>query len=269
MIDATKTIERAKIKLGAPIIDIELTDEQMTYLLKDAHETFYLYAMLSDISKSKQDSIEDAWTKKYFYALCKETLGRIRGKFVNGITISGLENIKLDSESLLQESIREKNLLKYMIFGDKEFLKNSDIQNAVLVFYINTGNMGGEDVEILMKDIRDKIGKIPGFRIFLLPIKGESRVECIYPVSEELDENGKNVINRLSEYLDELIGKDTLVGKKITLDLGGIGPAQLTIVEIEETLNFVSLKYDSGKIIDFTISEFENLSGIKINKNEQ
>jgi len=204
MIDATKTIERARRKLGAPIIDIELTNEQMTSLLKDAGETFYLYAELCDMPISKQDRIEDAWIKRYFYALCKETLGRIRGKFVDGIPIPGSENIKLDSESLLQESIREKNLLKYMLFGDKEFLKNSNMQNAVLVFYINTKNVDTQDFDNFYKDIQNKIEKIPEFTIFTLPIQGESRVELIYPVSAELDEDGKNVINRLSEYLDEL-----------------------------------------------------------------
>jgi len=57
MIDATKTILRARRKLGAPIVDIELTDEQMTSLLKDAHETFRLYANMSDMSEKKFCSI--------------------------------------------------------------------------------------------------------------------------------------------------------------------------------------------------------------------
>lgn len=204
MFDATKTIERARRKLGAPIINIELTDEQMTSLLKDAQDTFHLYSTISDMSIEKLNCIEDVWIKKYFYALCKETLGRIRGKYVDGMLISGGENIRLDFEALLHESIKEKNLLKYTIFGDKEFIKNSDVQNAVLVFYINTGNMNHQDIDILMKDIKIKIGKIPGFTMFFLPIRGESKIDCIYPVSAELGEEGKNVINRLNEYLDEL-----------------------------------------------------------------
>ena len=204
MIDATKTIERAKRKLGAPIIDIELTDEQMTSLLKDAQETFYLYTNMVDMPISKQDKIEDVWIKKYFYALCKETLGRVRGKYIDGMPIPGAENIKLDFETLLQESVREKCFLKYMMFGDKELLKCSDVQNAVLVFYINTGNMDGQDIEVLMKDVRRKVGRIPGFTMFFLPIQGESKIECIYPVSAELDEEGRGVINRLNEYLNEL-----------------------------------------------------------------
>lgn len=205
MIDATKTIERAKRKLGAPIIDVELTDEQMTSLLKDAQDTFYLYATMVDMPISKQDKIEDIWIKKYFYALCKETLGRIRGKFVDGMPIPGMDNIKLDYEALLQESVREKCFLKYMIFGDKELLKCADVQNAILVFYINTGNLEHSDVSLLIEEFKNHVGKVPGFTLFFIPIRGESKIECIYPANTELDEDGKNVINRLSEYLDELI----------------------------------------------------------------
>ena len=141
MIDATKTILRARRKLGAPIVDIELTDEQMTSLLKDAHETFRLYANMSDMSEQKFCSIEDSWVKKYFYALCKETLGRIRGKYNGTLPIPG-GDLKLDFESLLLEAATEKSFLKYAIFGEKELLKQNHVENAVLVFYLNTGKIG-------------------------------------------------------------------------------------------------------------------------------
>jgi len=203
MIDATKTIERARRKLGAPIISVELTDEQMTSLLKDSHETFCLYADITDMSKEKRFKIEDAWIKKYFYALCKETLGRVRGKYSGNLTIPGTD-LKLDFESLLLESEREKGFLKYVIFGEKDLLRQNHVENAVLAFYINTGNLEHQDIEALVEDVKKKIGKIPGFTMFFLPIKGESKVECIYPVSSELDEEGKGVINRLNEYLNEL-----------------------------------------------------------------
>lgn len=204
MIDATKTMERARRKLGAPIIDVELTDEQMTSLLKDAQDTFFLYATISDMSITKREQIEDVWIKKYFYALCKETLGRIRGKYVDGMPIPGGVNIKLDFESLLQESIREKCFLKYMIFGDKELLKHTNTKEAVFVFYINTGNFEYEDIDNYIRNFSEKFRK-PGFINYFIPVQQqETRVECIYPVSTELDEDGKNVINRLNEYLDEL-----------------------------------------------------------------
>ena len=206
MIDATKTMERARRKLGAPIIDVELTDEQMTSLLKDAQETFYLYADLCDMPIVKQDKIEDAWIKKYFYALCKETLGRVRGKFSGKIPTPGAE-LTLDYESLLLEAEREKCLLKYSIFGDKELLKCAQTQNAVFVFYINVGNIDNKEVEALFNSLTEKFKK-PGFTNYFIPIRdGETRVECIYPISKELDEDGKNVINRLNDYLNELVSK--------------------------------------------------------------
>ena len=203
MIDATKTIERARRKLGAPIISVELTDEQMTSLLKDAQDTFHLYSTVSDMPIDKLNYIEDVWIKKYFYALCKETLGRVRGKYSGNLTIPGTD-LKLDFESLLLEAEREKGFLKYAIFGEKELLRQNHVENAVLVFYINTGNLDHQDIESFVGDIKKKIGKIPGFTMFFLPIKGESKIECIHPVSAELDEEGKGVINRLNEYLNEL-----------------------------------------------------------------
>ena len=207
MIDATKTILRARRKLGAPIVDIELTDEQMTSLLKDAHETFRLYANMSDMSEQKFCSIEDSWVKKYFYALCKETLGRIRGKYNGTLPIPG-GDLKLDFESLLLEAATEKSFLKYAIFGEKELLKQNHVENAVLVFYLNTGNMDHGEVGDFMNHVQKKVGKIPGFKIFFLPVQGESKVECIYPVRAELDEEGQNVISRLNEYLNEITNKE-------------------------------------------------------------
>jgi len=198
MIDATKTIERARRKLGAPTIIVELLDEQMTSLLKDAHETFRLYANMSDMSEDKFCDIEDSWVKKYFYALCKETLGRVREK----------QDLKLDFESLLLEAAAEKGFLKYAIFGEKELLKQNHVDNAVLAFYVNTDNMERMEIELFIQDVEKFVGKIPGFKILFIPVQSESKVECVYPVSAELDEEGQNVISRLSEYLNELTNKD-------------------------------------------------------------
>ena len=207
MIDATKTIIRARRKLGEPIRNVELTDEQMSSLLKDAHETFYLYANMAGIDKYKQDEIEDVWIKKFFYALCKETLGRIRGKFDGAISIPGTE-LKLDYESLLNEADKEKCFLKYAIFGEKELLKCNHVDNAILVIYINVGNLDNSDVEPYIREIQKKMDAPKGFTTYFLPVRTESKIECIYPVGAELDEDGKNVINRLNDYLNELKNKE-------------------------------------------------------------
>ena len=50
------------------------------------------------------------------------------------------------------------------------------------------------------------------------------------------------------------------VGAALTLDLGGIGPAQLEVTKIVN--NAVSLKYSSGKIIELTLKDINLLSGI-------
>ena len=277
MINATKAIERARRKLGHPIINVELTDEQMTSLLKDAQEIFYLYANLTDMPISRQDKIEDTWIKQYFFALCKETLGRVRGKFGGNIPIPGTE-LTLDHELLFLEAEREKCFLKYVIFEDKELLKCAQTQNAVFVFYINVGNLSNQDVQMHLEKLSDKFKK-PGFTNYFIPIKdGDSRVECIYPVSKELDEEGKNVIERLNDYLKEMTKEtDTLgpndcyhlYGQKVSLDLGGIGPSILIINKIDTSLNIVYLEYDSGKKIELSIEDFEKLSGVKIYKDEE
>jgi len=205
MIDATKTITRARRKLGEPLINVELTDEQMTSLLKDAQETFYLYATMAGIDRNRQDTIEDAWIKKFFYALCKETLGRVRGKFDGKLSIPGTDGFTLDYESLLAESIREKCFLKYTIFGDKELLNCAKVENAILVFYISVGSLENRDVAEYVDNIQRKMTPPSGFTCYFLPVRNqESKIECIYPVSGELDEDGKHVINRLEDYLSEL-----------------------------------------------------------------
>jgi len=203
MINATKTIERARRKLGAPIIDVELTDEQMTSLLKDAQETFYLYAKIAEMPIYKQDEIEDAWIKAYFYALCKETLGRIRGKFGGKITLPGVETT-MEYESLLSESEREKCMLKYLVTKDKETLSFAQTKNAVFVMYINSANKDRIETQEMIMDLEKRMKKIPGFTYYLIPTQGETKVECIYPVSDELDESEQHVIDRLNNYLNEL-----------------------------------------------------------------
>lgn len=205
MIDATKTITRVRRKLGAPIRQVELTDEQMTSLLKDAQETFYLYATIADMDREKQNAIEDAWIKKFFYALCKETLGRIRGKFDGKISAPGVEDLKLDYESLLSEAIKEKCFLKYAIFGDKALLNCTKVENSILVFYISIGNLDERDVAKYLENIQKKMTPPTGFTCYFLPVRNQdSKIECIYPVSSELDEEGKHVINKLEDYLNEL-----------------------------------------------------------------
>ena len=267
MINSTKIIERAKRKLGSPTIDLELEDEQMASLLKDAYDTFFLYSSLSDLNKEKKDEIEDGWVKKYFYALCKETLGRIRGKYEK-ININNVET-KLDSETLLSESEKEKLFLKYLLFKDKEILEYLQTQNAVFVVYLNSVGKSKYEISQTIEILKDSIKKINGFSYYFIPTKDETRIECIYPVNKELDKNGYNIINKLNNHLNKLTKKsETLINKVVVLDLGGIGPKNLIIEEVSD--DEVFLRYDdTGKMITLSVEDFQNLSGIKIKENEE
>jgi len=200
MIDAEKTITRARRKLGEPLSKVELADEQMTSLLKEAHETFYLYADISKMGWEDKDRVEDAWIKKYFYALCKETLGRVREN-ANKIDMSNPDE---SYKSLLLEADREKAFLKYIIFKEKELISWVTPENVVLVFYIDVRGLESREAETFALKTKSKL-KIPeGFTSYYIQTKeGESRVECIYPVSAKLDGKEEHIIDRLNSYLKD------------------------------------------------------------------
>ena len=267
MIDATKTIERAKRLLGAPISSVELEHDQMISLLKNARETFFLYSELSDMTEEKINIIEDAWTTKYFYALCKETLARIRGKFSGTMPIPEAD-LKLEYENLQEEAASEKRFLQYVIFKEKEILSEIEKSDIILVFYLNIGNLDNQDKEIYIKEISQKLKK-PGFTQYFIPVRSaqETRVECIYPSS--VNSSNNNVIKELEGFLNEIKLSDGIVGKKISLDLGS-NPVDTEILSVNE--NSVTVKYlnsSPGRVEDFSISDFEILSGIKIQSNEK
>ena len=51
------------------------------------------------------------WVRDYFTALCKETLGRVRGKFGGNLGVTDAE-VTMDYDSLLNESKEDKDKLK-------------------------------------------------------------------------------------------------------------------------------------------------------------
>ena len=200
MIDTQKTIERAKIILGAPICNIELTDEQMAYLIDDAYDAFNLFSEIADLPTNKYHRIQKYWISKYFYALCKETLARIRGKFEGKLAVPGTD-LKLDYESLQNESEKEKRLLRHLILQEKDVNKFNEI---ILVFYINIGNMSSSDVESFMRDVQKKLKGSDDFIKYFIPInEGETRIECIN--SSEPNPVNEETISKLNTYLQKLI----------------------------------------------------------------
>jgi len=105
-----KFLKRTKYTFGAPIITVELTDEMITELFETAVEDFDMYSKISRRGTKSLREIKDTWIKKYTIALCKETIGMIREK-IDGATNIPSGNLKLEYESLLAESRKEKSFL--------------------------------------------------------------------------------------------------------------------------------------------------------------
>jgi len=202
MINTQKTIERARLMLGAPTRSVELTDEQMASLIEDSYDALQLYSRIAEISKDKYEQIEGYWIRKYFYALCKETLSRVRGKFKGKISVPG-EDLELDYENLLRESAKEKRLLRHMILQDKNIIDEGEI---ILAFYINIGNLEQKRVSDVINEISKKLSGNDTFVKYFIPIyDGETRIECIHPnCSDQIDVN-PSTIEKLNNYLQKLI----------------------------------------------------------------
>lgn len=102
-----------KTRLGAPIRQIELEDVHYDEAYQDARETLFLHENLGYVTVQDEE-LRNIWIKKYTVANCKEYLGRIRGKF--GGVVGAPENQKImDNESLIAESIDEKDTLLYLL----------------------------------------------------------------------------------------------------------------------------------------------------------
>ncbi len=169
-----KIKKRVISKLGAPTIDIELNDEQIKDLFDIAQSHWFLYSPISNLNKEKVQAIQSVWIESYFQALCKETLGRVRGKYSEGFSIPGVDKVILDFKTLLDESTQEKeNLIGLLI-------PNSN--KIVLAIYINIDNMEAEQVEKYLKKCNAFLEKDKSYKFFLFPVREQaSRIECVYP----------------------------------------------------------------------------------------
>lgn len=109
-----ETIKRVKRILGEPVLGIELDENQYEEAFKIAEEDYGFYSLI--LKKDFKD-IKEIWIKKYTLAVCKEILGRIRGKYSGKISIPG-DELTLSYKELLQESKDEKDSLILIL---KEF----------------------------------------------------------------------------------------------------------------------------------------------------
>jgi len=107
-----KVIEQLKLRLGTPTVSIELSDEQFEEAIRTAKEEFeFIVSIFSEEEYKKKLKIKSTWVKRYALAICKEMLGRVRGKFNPPISLPGAERVPLDAKELLKESEYEKNFL--------------------------------------------------------------------------------------------------------------------------------------------------------------
>ncbi len=103
-------INQIKLRFGAPQITVELSEEQFNEAFVIAEEEFNLItSILSRRQYKKKLKIKEIWIKRYASAVCKEILGRLRGKFSH-VNLPG-GDFKLDSETLIRESENEKRFL--------------------------------------------------------------------------------------------------------------------------------------------------------------
>ena len=184
---------RVIARLGGPTIVVELDNEQMEGLFVNSIKDWYLYSPLSKLDERKLEEIKGDWIENNFQALCKESLGRIRGKFRDGLPIPGIEKVTLDYDSLLKESEKEKNDLITLLIPPAE--------KIVLAVYINVGNMNSEDVKFHMSKIQEKMSADKGFKYFFIAVRDqESRIECVYPNFVHNDE----IAAKLNKCLDDI-----------------------------------------------------------------
>jgi len=186
---------RAISKLGGPEIHVELTDNQMEDLYANAKLDWHLYSDFSSLSSQKLNGIQYIWIDRYFQALCKETLGRIRGKYKGSLPIPGAE-ISLEYDTLLKESEQEKSELISLLVPSEN--------KIMLAVYMNVGNIADEDVSKYMEKITKMLSTDKSYKFFLMPVRGnqETKIECIYPnflYDEEMKNKMNNVLDKLIE----------------------------------------------------------------------
>lgn len=199
-IDRISLIERTNSQLGSPSSDVELNEGQMYDLINSAEEAYDLLALSNKCHR--ENDFRHLWVSQYFVALCKEALGRIRGKFNGTLPIPGAE-IKLNYKELLTESHREKQFLRYLMLNDKNILVEN--YKPILVFYVAIGNLEHSEVSEFLNKVKDSMSESDdGFTKYFVTTPGrESRIECIYPVSG-IDSETKESISRMETILKEM-----------------------------------------------------------------
>lgn len=102
-----------RIMFGYPLRQVELVDDQISVAHSNATSTFELYSTLNE--KKEFEAVKNIWIEKYTLAICKEILGRVRGKFDGKIGSSEESPLFMDYKSLLTEAEKEKYQLVLLL----------------------------------------------------------------------------------------------------------------------------------------------------------
>ena len=83
-------------------------------------------------------------------------------------------------------------------------------QSVILASYINTTGLSPDEINTFLKQVAQTIGYDENtfdditVKNILIPIKGESRIECVYPsviCDDKLKEKFSQTLDKLNEYL--------------------------------------------------------------------
>ena len=81
------------------------------------------------------------------------------------------------------------------------------MNKIILAYYINIGNLDAADVQQLVSAFKKEVSD-PEMIQYFIPIRdGETRIDCVYPkyvVGEQVDEEFKDVIGRMENYVKNL-----------------------------------------------------------------
>ena len=83
------------------------------------------------------------------------------------------------------------------------------MEKLILVHYVNVGNMSMSDWAVYKQSMMDALPKDDGIINYIIPIRGETKVECLNPrlVSEEEYAKAAEVLKRNQKIVDDLVAK--------------------------------------------------------------
>lgn len=81
------------------------------------------------------------------------------------------------------------------------------MNKLILIFYIGIGNMNDDDIDEYMRSLNKSIPKEDDILYYIIPHKGETKIECLNPklVTEDEYSKAKEVLDRNQKIVEEFI----------------------------------------------------------------